>query len=127
MQPSGKAPRSRARKVLNALSEASGALARSGLSRKSRITACRQTSTCHAQASGTAFRASVDFLSLARQGQLTSLRELLGRLDEAGRRDQLTAEDASGNTALLLAIEHEYPNVVAMLLQFAEVDPLHQN
>ena len=67
------------------------------------------------------------FLALARHGRLTQVRELLATLDEPERRERLQAEDAHGNTALLLAIAYEYPNVASMLLQHAETDPMHTN
>ena len=41
--------------------------------------------------------------------------------------ERLRAEDEYGNTALLLAITFEYPNVAALLLQYKETDPLHKN
>ena len=71
--------------------------------------------------------ANTSFLELARHGRLSQLRELLATLDASERRQRLRAEDEHGNTALLLAITFEYPNVASLLLQFTETDPMHKN
>ena len=70
---------------------------------------------------------NASFLALARHGRLSLLRELLATLDSSERGLRLRAEDDNGNTALLLAITFEYPNVASLLLQFKETDPMHQN
>lgn len=71
--------------------------------------------------------ANVDFLGLARHGRLSELRNVLTTLTASERRERLQAEDEHGNTALLLAIIFEYPNVTSLLLQFRETDPTHSN
>lgn len=68
-----------------------------------------------------------DFLALAQHGRLSLLRELLSALDASSRSERLKAVDEYGNTALLLAIGYEYPNVAALLLKYPEADPLHKN
>ena len=68
-----------------------------------------------------------EFLALARKGSLSQLREVLSTLNETERRSRLQAEDEHGNTAALLAIIYEYPNVASLLLQFEETDALHMN
>ena len=72
-------------------------------------------------------QANAGFLDLARHGRLPQLREQLAKSDAAERRARLQAEDEHGNTALLLAIIHEYPNVASLLLQFPETDAVQTN
>ncbi|KAL1496837.1 hypothetical protein AB1Y20_014423 [Prymnesium parvum] len=68
-----------------------------------------------------------EFLALVRHGNLSALRELLATADPRTRRHLLTAQDETGNTALLIAVRYEYPNVTSLLLQLRETDPLHTN
>ena len=67
------------------------------------------------------------FLALARHGHLPRLREQLRDSNNVVRLERLRAEDADGNTALLLAILYEYPNVASLLLQYEETEILHTN
>eukprot|EP00966_Prymnesium_polylepis_P095807 2219811-Prymnesium_polylepis.1 len=67
------------------------------------------------------------FLALARHGRLSQIRELLATLDAPERCQRLQAQDEHGNTALLLAVAYEYPNVASLLLQFDETEVLHEN
>ena len=71
--------------------------------------------------------ANAAFLDLARHGRLSQLRNLLAALGATERRERLRAEDEHGNTALLLAIIYEYPNVASLLLQFDETDAVQTN
>ena len=71
--------------------------------------------------------ANAAFLDLARHGRLPQLRHILTALDATERRERLRAEDEHGNTALLLAIIYEYPNVASLLLQFEEIDAAQTN
>ena len=71
--------------------------------------------------------AAAKLLNLARRGRLLEVRELLAALDAPERLVVLRAEDNQGNTALLLAIIYEHPNVASLLLQFEETDPTHVN
>ncbi|KAL1519631.1 hypothetical protein AB1Y20_023142 [Prymnesium parvum] len=70
---------------------------------------------------------SEEFLHLARQGELPAIRAFLDTLDEDNRRRCLTAVDPNGDTALFLAIQYEYPNVVALLLQDKWTNPMQKN
>ena len=75
--------------------------------------------------------ASTELVALLRnvppQEALSQLRERLAKLDKAKRHQQLQEEDEHGNTALLLAVMYEYPNVASLLLQCEETDPMHAN
>ena len=67
------------------------------------------------------------FLHTVRKGNLSELRELLSTLDDSERRQRLRAEDEHGNTALLIAMFYEYPNVAWLLLQYEATDLMHTN
>ena len=87
------------------------------------------TSTGHAASSEANKHAEADaaFLASARHGRLSLLRTTLATLGAPERSRRLCAQDGHGNTALLLAIIFEYPNVASLLLQYAETNPMHKN